>query len=93
MDKRHGYEKETKSEIKNLKAKDDFIERRNRLRNSRIAGENDNAVKGVIAKNGKEMMGEKMANYLGIGRSVDSKASQTEVGQAVESEAKGKFGF
>jgi hypothetical protein len=35
----------------------------------------------VIARNGKEMMGEKMANYLGIDRMFGSKPEDTPVGQ------------
>jgi hypothetical protein len=93
MNARHKHEAETPAEVKNLQKTDVSLGRRNRLRSASIAGRNDSIVKGVVAKAGERMMGEKMANYLGIGRSVDSKASQTEVGQAVESEAKGKFGF
>ena len=86
MNARHKHEAETPSEVKNLKKTDISIGRRNRLRNSRIAGENDSIVKGVIAKAGEKMMGEKMANWLGIGRMAGSKANQTTVGQASEAE-------
>jgi len=78
---RHGHEKETRAEMSNLQSFDELREHRKRLRNSRIAGENDKAVKGSLAKNGKELMGEKMANYLGIDRMVGSKPDETPVGQ------------
>jgi hypothetical protein len=81
MNARHVHEKETKATVKNLKKTDNLREHRKGLRNSRIAGENDSEVKGVIAKNGKEMMGEKMANYLGIGRMADTKPEDVPVGQ------------
>ena len=78
---RHGHEKETKAEMKNLRQLDEKRETRKRLRNSRIAGENDTKVNGVVAQHGKEMMGEKMANYLGIGRMIDSHPRETPEGQ------------
>ncbi len=68
MNARHKHEAETKADIENLKKTDVSIGRRNRLRNARIAGQNDSVVKGVVAHGGKKMMGEKMANWLGIGR-------------------------
>lgn len=68
MNARHIHEKETKSTVQNMKATDNLREHKKRLSNSRIEGENDSVVKGVVARNGKEMMGEKMANQLGIGR-------------------------
>ena len=81
MNARHHHEAETRSAVKNLKKTDNLREHRKGLSNSRIAGQNDSEVKGVIAKHGKEMMGEKMANYLGIGRMVGSKPEDTPVGQ------------
>lgn len=81
MNARHVHEKETKATVKNLKKTDNLREHRKGLRNSRIAGENDSEVKGVIARNGKKMMGEKMANYLGIGRMADTKPEDVPVGQ------------
>ena len=81
MNARHFHEKETKSDVKNIKQSDNLLEHRKRLSNSRIAGENDNVVRGVLAKNGKEMMGEKMANFLGFGRMAGSTPDQTPAGQ------------
>ena len=81
MDKRHKHEAETKSEIKNLKKSDNLREHRKGLRSSRIAGQNDSVIKGTIATNGKEMMGEKMANYLGIDRMFGSKPEDQPAGQ------------
>jgi hypothetical protein len=92
MDERHTYEKETKSTVSNLKKTDELLEHRKRLRNSRIAGENGTRMSGVIAKKGPEMMGEKMANYLGIGRSTGSPVNSTPVGAKAEEEAKKKYG-
>ena len=76
MDARHTYEKETKSTINNLKQSDNLREHRKGLSNSRIAGENGNNVKGVIAKNGEKMMGQKMAEYLGIDKMIDTAPGQ-----------------
>ena len=84
MNARHFHEKETKSDVKNIKKSDNLLEHRKRLSNSRIAGENDNVVKGVLAKNGKAMMGEKMANFIGIGRMAGSTPDQTPAGQRDE---------
>ena len=81
MNARHHHEAETKSEVKNLKKSDNLREHRKGLRNSRIAGQNDSEVKGVISKNGKEMMGEKMANYLGIDRMFNTSPEDRPVGQ------------
>ena len=81
MDKRHKHESETKSTVNNLKKSDNLREHRKGLSNSRIAGQNDSDIKGVISKNGKEMMGEKMANYLGIDRMVGSKPEDKPIGQ------------
>ena len=86
MNARHKHEAETPSEIKNLKKTDTSIGRRNRLSSASIAGRNDSIVKGVVAKAGARMMGEKMANYIGIGRMVGSTPSQTPVGQATEAQ-------
>ncbi len=93
MDERHTYEKETKTTIENLKKTDNKIESRKRLRNSRIAGENGTRMSGVVAKKGPEMMGEKMANFLGIGRSNGSPVNSTPVGQKAEQETKEKYGL
>ena len=81
MDKRHMHEAETKSTVKNMKKSDNLREHRKGLSNSRIAGQNDSEVKGVISRNGKKMMGEKMANYLGIDRMIGSKPEDKPVGQ------------
>ncbi len=81
MSARHLHEKDTKSEAKNMKKTDTLKEHRKRLSQSRIQGENGNSVQGVLAKNGEKMMGEKMANYLGLGRMVGSTPSQTPAGQ------------
>ncbi len=43
-DARHTYEKETKTELKNIKAKDEFVKQRKGLSNARISGENGNKV-------------------------------------------------
>ena len=93
MNARHKYEAETKADMENMKKTDTFLERRNRLRNSRISGENDSVVKGVLAKNNKVLMGEKMANFIGIGRSVDSPVNSTPVGAKAEEEVKKKYGL
>lgn len=87
MNARHKHEAETPSEIKNLQKTDVSIGRRNRLRSASIEGRNDSIVKGVVAKAGERMMGEKMANFIGIGRMVGSTPSQTPVGQATEAQA------
>lgn len=84
MNARHKHEAETPSEIKNMKKTDVSIGRRNRLRNSRIEGENDSIVNGVVAKSDKLMMGERMANAIGIGRMAGSTATQTVAGQKAE---------
>jgi len=84
MNARHKHEAETKADIENMKKTDVSIGRRNRLRNSRIAGQNDSVVKGVVANGGKKMMGEKMANFLGFGRMAGSKPVDTPAGQSVE---------
>ena len=76
MDARHTYEKETKSTVNNMKQTDNLREHRKRLRNSRIEGENGNNVKGVIAKNGEKMMGQKMAEYLGIDKMIGTAPGQ-----------------
>ncbi len=81
MNKRHRHEAETKSTIKNMKKSDVFREHRKGLSASRIRGQNDSEVHGVIAKNGRGMMGEKMANYLGIDRMANTKPEDRPVGQ------------
>ena len=90
MGARHMHEKDTKSEAKNMKKTDTLKEHRKRLRQSRIAGENGNSVQGVLAKNGEKMMGEKMANWIGIGRMVGSTSDQTPVGQEAIEDGKKK---
>jgi ribosomal protein S27E len=81
MDKRHKHEADTKSDIKNLKKSDVFHEHRKGLSASRIKGQNDSEIRGVIAKNGNEMMGEKMANYLGIDRMINTTPEDKPIGQ------------
>ena len=49
---RHTYEKETKRNITNLRKVDNLIKRRKRLRNSRMEGANNTAIKGSNAKKG-----------------------------------------
>jgi len=93
MDERHTYEKETKTTVQNLKKTDNLLESRKRMRNSRIAGENGTRMSGVVANKGPEMMGEKMANFIGIGRSVGSPVNSTPVGQKAEQETKQKYGL
>lgn len=93
MDERHTYEKETKCKVENMKKTDEFLEKRVRLCNSRIAGENGTRMTGVVAKKGPEMMGEKMANFIGIGRSADSPVNSTPVGAKAEEETKKKYGL
>ena len=81
MSARHYHEKDTRSEVRDLKQFDKLRESRKHLRNSRIAGENDNLISGTVAQNGKKMLGEQMANYLGIGRSFGSSPNQMAAGQ------------
>ena len=91
MNARHKHEAETKSDIENLQKTDESIGRRNHLSSPRIAGENDSVVKGVVASGNFKMMGEKMANILGVGRMVGSKAHETTIGQkAIADEEKAK---
>ena len=90
MGARHLHEKETRSQAENIKSTDTLKEHRKRLRNSRIQGENGNSVQGVLAKNGEKMMGEKMANFIGIGRMAGSTPDQTPIGQKTIADAKGK---
>ena len=90
MSARHMHEKDTKSDAKNMKKIDELKEHRKRLQQSRIQGENGNSVQGVLAKNGAKMMGEKMANYIGIDRMFDSTVDQTPIGQATIEGAKAK---
>ena len=92
MDERHTYEKETRAEVQNLAKKDTLFEHRTRLRNSRIQGENGTRMTGVVASNNEKMMGEKMANFLGIGRSAGSPVNSTPVGAKAEEEVKNKYG-
>ena len=93
MDQRHTYEKETKTTIENLVKTDNLKEHRKRLRNSRIAGENGTRMTGVVANSGDKMMGEKMANFIGIGRSVNSPVNSTPVGAKAEEDVKKKYGL
>lgn len=86
MNARHKHEAETPSEVKNLKKTDVSLGRRNRLRSASIAGRNDSIVKGVVAKAGERMMGEKMANFVGINRMAGAKVSQTPAGQRTEAQ-------
>lgn len=81
MDKRHKHEADTKSDVKNLKKSDVFHEHRKGLSGSRIKGQNDSEIRGVVAKNGSEMMGEKMANYLGIDRMINTTPEDKPIGQ------------
>ena len=81
MDKRHKHEADTKSDVKNLKKSDVFHEHRKGLSGSRIKGQNDSEIRGVVAKNGSEMMGEKMANYLGIDRMINTAPEDKPIGQ------------
>ncbi|MGC0143158.1 hypothetical protein [Pseudactinotalea sp. Z1732] len=50
VDKRHMHARETEAEIDNVRAADDFVGRRTRQRNRRIAGANERHVEG--AQNG-----------------------------------------
>lgn len=93
MDERHTYEKETKTTVSNLQKTDNLKEHRKRLSNSRIAGENCTRMTGVVANCGEKMMGEKMANFIGIGRSIDSPVNSTPVGAKAEAETKKKYGL
>ncbi|MBR3164261.1 TFIIB-type zinc ribbon-containing protein [Candidatus Saccharibacteria bacterium] len=65
---RHKHEAETKTTVKNMKAKDVQWEVRKRLRNRRIEGENGNLVRGSLVQGAHSMMGEKMADILGVGK-------------------------
>ena len=90
MGARHMHEKDMKSEAKNMKKTDELMEHRKRLSHSRIAGENGNSVQGVLSRNGEKMMGEKMANFIGIGRMFGSTPDQTPAGQAAIDDAEKK---
>lgn len=68
MSARHYHEAETKATSENLKATDDFVEHRTRLRNAQIEGINSTAITGTLAGGTKRMMGEQMASALGIGK-------------------------
>lgn len=46
---RDNYETETKTNLTNLKSVDEFVEHRQRLRNSRIEGQNNTSVRGAAA--------------------------------------------
>ena len=49
---RHTYEKETKKNVTNLRKLDNLVKRRKRLRNSRMDGANNTAIRGNNAKKG-----------------------------------------
>jgi len=51
---RHSYERETKSEMKNIKNYDRMVETRNRLKNSRMEGANNTRISGGTFKVKKE---------------------------------------
>ena len=59
-----------------MKQSDNLREHRKGLSNPRIQGENGNSVRGVIAKNGEKMMGQKMAEFLGIDMMADTAPGQ-----------------
>ena len=82
MNARHKHEAETKADVVDLKKTDVSLGRRNRLSSASIAGRNDSIIKGAIAGNAKKMMGEKMANFLGIGRMAKTKPTDVpEIGE------------
>ena len=68
MSARHHHEKETKSTMQNVKQVDKMVKSLKRLRSSRMEGANNDAVQGVVAKGGSNMVGEKMAEVLKIGK-------------------------
>lgn len=65
MNARHKHEADTKSEIKNIKKTDEFVEKRTRLKNSSIEGKNSDAVKGsVSAMNAKKGFMENISDKV-----------------------------
>ena len=67
MNARHKHESETKSDMKNLKAKDELIQHKTHLTNARIEDENGAAVLGSFSQNsGANMVGAQIANVLGV---------------------------
>lgn len=74
LDARHTYEKDTRSKMADLKKSDVLREKRTRLSSSRIAGENGNALKGSLAKGASKMLGQQMADVLGVDRMTGSQA-------------------
>ena len=71
---RHTHEKDTRSEIDDLKKADIYREERKRLSNSRISGENGNAIKGSLSKGADKMLGKELSDMLGIDRMFGSQA-------------------
>jgi ribosomal protein S27E len=76
MDAHHRHEAETKTDVKNLKKSDNLREHRKGLRSPHIAGRNDNEVRGIIARNGKKMLGEKLVNQFGLDRLTGSSSEK-----------------
>ena len=72
LDARHIHEKDTRSEMKDLKKSDKLRGTRKELTSSRIRGENGNAIKGSLANGASHMLGEDISNALGLGRMTGS---------------------
>lgn len=68
MSARHYHESETKATVENLKRNDVIVKNMKELRNSTMTGANNRTVSGTVAKGGGKMMGEQMAEALGIGK-------------------------
>ena len=71
---RHTHEKDTRSEIDDLKKADIYREERKRLSNSRIRGENGNAINGSLSKGADKMLGKELSDMLGVDRMFGSQA-------------------
>jgi len=77
LNARHKHEAETKSKIKNLKKTDALREHRKGLGNSELIGRNDNQLKGVVARHGKNLMSEKVVNFLGVNKMIERDKKKT----------------
>lgn len=56
-DKRHRHEAETKAEMANVQAADQFVQSMTGLRNSRMSGSNNNSVRGARKGSGIPFLG------------------------------------
>lgn len=64
-DKRHKHEAETKAEMANVQAGDQFVQSLKGLRNSRMSGANNNSVRG--ARKGSGLLQRGLDNWGGFG--------------------------